>query len=152
MAGPGVGDPAPEFSLPGSGGQTYSLSQYRGKNVVLAFYPADFTPACTKQLCSYRDAFAEFEELDAVVLGISAQDEASHERFTAKYNFPFPLLADAKSAVAREYGIVGPLGLKRSVFVIDGAGVVRWKHVAALLGMTFKGPKTIAAALAAISS
>ena len=120
--------------------------------MVLAFYPGDFTPVCTKQLCSYRDAFADFEDLDAVVLGISAQDEASHEKFTDKYNFPFPLLADQGSAVAREYGIVGPLGLKRSVFVIDGDGIVRWKHVAALVGVTFKGPKAIQDALAAISS
>lgn len=150
MAGPSVGDPAPEFSLPGTGDKTYALADYRGKKVVLAFYPGDFTPGCTAQLCSYRDAFAEFEHLDAVVLGISSQDVASHEKFTAKHDFPFPLLADTDKAVARAYGIVGPLGPKRSVFVLDGDGTVRWKHVALLAGFTFKGPKTLTEALAAI--
>ena len=150
MAGPGVGDPAPEFTLPGTGGQTYSLSSYRGKKVVLAFYPGDFTPGCTAQLCSYRDAFAEFEGLDAVVLGISSQDVDSHEQFSAKHDFPFPLLADTDKAVAKVYGIMGPLGPKRSVFVLDADGVVRWKHVAALVGVTFKGPKALTQALAAI--
>jgi peroxiredoxin Q/BCP len=150
MAGPGVGDPAPEFTLPGTGGQTYSLSSYRGKKVVLAFYPGDFTMGCTAQLCSYRDAFAEFEGLDAVVLGISSQDVDSHERFSAKHDFPFPLLADTDKAVAKAYGIMGPLGPKRSVFILDADGVVRWKHVATLVGVTFKSPKVLSEALQAI--
>lgn len=150
MAGPGVGDAAPEFTLPGTGGQSYSLRDYRGKKVVLAFYPGDFTMGCTAQLCSYRDAFAEFEGLDAVVLGISSQDVDSHERFSAKHDFPFPLLADTDKAVAKAYGIMGPLGPKRSVFILDTDGVVRWKHIAALVGVTFKSPKVLREALQAI--
>ena len=151
MAGPGVGDAAPEFTLPGTGGKSYSLSDYRGKKVVLAFYPGDFTMGCTAQLCSYRDAFTEFEGLDAVVLGISSQDVDSHERFSAKHDFPFPLLADTDKAVAKAYGIMGPLGPKRSVFILDTDGVVRWKHIAALVGVTFKSPKVLREALQAIS-
>ena len=151
MAGPGVGDAAPEFTLPGTSGKSYSLSDYRGKKVVLAFYPGDFTMGCTAQLCSYRDAFTEFEGLDAVVLGISSQDVDSHERFSAKHDFPFPLLADTDKAVAKAYGIMGPLGPKRSVFILDTDGVVRWKHIAALVGVTFKSPKVLREALQAIS-
>lgn len=146
MAGPGIGDLAPDFTLPGIAGgdrRDYRLSELRGHKVVLAFYPGDFTPGCTAQLCSYRDAFDELESLDAVVLGISAQDVDSHEKFAAKHSFPFPLLVDTDKAVAREYGILGPLGVKRSVFILDDEGVVRYKHVAALIGITFKRANTL---------
>ncbi|MFZ4516588.1 MAG: peroxiredoxin [Acidimicrobiia bacterium] len=151
MAGPNIGDLAPEFTLPGTGDRQYSLSEYRGRKVVLAFYPGDFTPACTAQLCSYRDAWADLEGLDAIVLGISTQDVESHERFTEKHKFPFPLLADTDKAIAKAYGVVGPLGVRRAVFVLDGNGIVRWKHVA-LLGVTYKGPQTLIGALNAISA
>jgi len=153
MAGPGVGDRSPDFTLPGVAGhdrRDYQLRQFRGRRVVLAFYPGDFTPGCTKQLCSYRDAFEELEGLDAVVLGISAQDIDSHEGFIEKHGFPFPLLADTDKTVAKMYGILGPLGVKRSVFILDGDGVVRYKHVAALVGVTYKGPETLKAELAKI--
>src|SRR5690606_7263802 len=108
-----------------------------------AFYPGDGTAVCTRQLCSYRDDFAEFGELDAAVLGISPQGVASHDDFRARHGFPFPLLADESKAVAAAYGVLGPLGYKRSVFVIDGGGIVRWQHVAALVGATYKSTKTI---------
>lgn len=150
MAGPEIGDVAPEFTLPGTGERSYSLTEFRGRKVVLAFYPGDFTPGCTAQLCSYRDAWSDLESLDAVVLGISTQSVESHEKFTAKHGFPFPLLADTDKTVAKAYGVVGPLGVRRSVFILDSEGVVRWKHVA-LLGVTYKGPETLRTALAAIS-
>ena len=140
-------DPAPDFTLAGRSpdGTTsdFSLADFRGKKVVLAFYPGDFTPVCTKQLCSYRDQFAEFEGVDATVLAISPQGVESHDKFASRFNFPFPLLADPDQTVGKAYGITGPLGYKRAVFVIDEHGVLRWKHVAALVGVTYKGARTL---------
>ncbi|HVF04058.1 MAG TPA: peroxiredoxin [Frankiaceae bacterium] len=149
MAGPALGDPAPDFVLDGTspdGPRRYALSELRGRPVVLAFYPGDDTPVCTTQLCSYQDDLALFDEVDAAVLGISPQGVESHERFAARRGLTFPLLADTDKAVARRYGVMGPLGLRRAVFVVDAAGVVRWKHVATL-GLTFKDAGTIAAVL-----
>ena len=95
MSGPGVGDPAPDFTLAGTGGRTYSLREYRDQPVVLVFYPGDDTPVCTKQLNAYNDGLAQFSELGAQVLAISAQDVDSHDRFSTKHGgFEFPLLAD----------------------------------------------------------
>jgi len=134
----GSGDIAPNFTLPGTGGRSYSLSDYVGQPVVLVFYPGDDTPVCTKQLCSYNSELAQFAELDAVVLGISAQDVASHEKFAGKHGFAFPLLADVDKSVCDSYGILGPLGfVRRSVFVIDRQGVIRYAH-RALAGLTFR--------------
>ena len=137
-----VGDRAPSFTLPGTspggGVQDYSLADFAGKPVVLAFYPGDDTAVCTKQLNDYNDGFATFNELDAQVLGISPQDVTSHQRFSAKYGFKFPLLADVDKAVARLYGTLGPIGFpRRSVFIVDGAGVVRYAH-RAIAGLTFR--------------
>jgi peroxiredoxin Q/BCP len=143
-----VGDAAPDFTLPGVAAdgtrRDFALSEFEGQPVVLAFYPGDNTAVCTKQLCSYRDNFSEFEGLDAVVLGLSPQSVLSHDEFRAKHGFPFPLLADESKDVAKAYGAIGPLGYKRSVFVIDRGGIIRWKHVAALVGVTYKNTKTIA--------
>ena len=101
MSGVGVGDRAPDFTLPGTGGQEHSLAEYRGKPVVLVFYPGDDTPVCTKQLNAYNDGLAQFTDLGAQVLAISAQDVDSHDRFSAKHGgFEFPLLADTDKAVA----------------------------------------------------
>jgi len=92
---PNVGEPAPDFSLAASDGQTYSLSQFRGKkHVVLVFYPGDDTPVCTAQLCDYRDGWEDFQQLDAVILGISTNDMTAHKKFAEKFSFPFPLLED----------------------------------------------------------
>lgn len=147
MAGPGVGDPAPDFTLPGTAGREYTLSEYRGQRVVLAFYPGDFTPGCTRQMCSYRDNFADFERLDAVVLGISPQDVNSHERFTARHGFPFPLLADPEKKVIDAYGVSAPvIAVRRSILLIDREGIVRYRHVG-LLGVTFRKSKDLAAIL-----
>ena len=132
-----VGDIAPDFTLPGTGG-TYSLSQFRGRPVVLVFYPGDDTPVCTKQLNTYNDDLSEFTQVGAQVLAISAQDMASHDTFAAKHGFGFPLLADTDKAVAQMYGTVGPLGFpRRSVFVVDSAGIVIYAH-RAIAGLTFR--------------
>ena len=115
----------------------YTLSEYRGQKVVLAFYPGDFTPGCTRQMCSYRDHFDEFEGVEAALLGISPQDVDSHEKWIEKRNLPFPLLADTDKKVIEAYGVGAPvLGVRRSVFVVDGEGIVRYKHVA-IIGATF---------------
>lgn len=142
-----VGDKAPDFTLPGTGGRSYSLSDYAGKPVVLVFYPGDDTPVCTKQLNTYNTELDEFAALDAVVLAISAQDVPSHEAFTAKHGFKFPLLADVDKQVAGLYGTLGPLGFpRRSVFVIDGGGQVVYAH-RAIAGLTFRSVEEITAAL-----
>lgn len=145
----GVGDQAPDFTLPGTGGRSYSLSEYRGRPVVVVFYPGDDTSVCTKQLNSYNDELAQFENLDAVVLAISAQDVSSHEKFADKHGFRFPLLADVDKKVAGSYGVLGPLGfMRRSVFVVDAGGTVRYAH-RALAGLTFRSVDELTAALTA---
>lgn len=139
MAGPKVGDRAPEFTLPGTGGRDYSLADYKGRTVVLVFYPGDNTPVCTTQLNSYSDDIGAFEEIGAQVLALSPQDVESHEGFSCRQGgFGFPLLADVDKAVGRAYGILGPLGFyRRSVFVVDGDGVVRYAH-RATTGLTYR--------------
>lgn len=133
-----VGDSAPQFTLPATGGETVSLSDFAGRPVVLVFYPGDDTPVCTKQLNSYNDGLDQFEALDAQVLGISAQGVDSHEKFSGKHGFKFPLLADTDKAVAALYGTLGPIGFpRRSVFVIDAGGVVRYAH-RAIAGLTYR--------------
>jgi thioredoxin-dependent peroxiredoxin len=133
-----VGDRAPAFALPSTGGSTVSLADFAGRPVVLVFYPGDDTPVCTKQLNSYNTDVAQFESLDAQVLGISAQSVDSHERFSDKHGFKFPLLADTDKAVAGLYGTLGPLGFpRRSVFIVDGDGVVRYAH-RAIAGLTYR--------------
>ena len=133
-----VGDSAPSFTLPSTGGGEASLSDYAGKPLVLVFYPGDDTPVCTKQLNSYNDDLSQFEALDAQVVAISAQSVESHQKFSTKHGFRFPLLADTDKAVAGAYGTLGPLGFpRRSVFIIDGEGVVRYVH-RAIAGLTFR--------------
>jgi thioredoxin-dependent peroxiredoxin len=134
----GVGDQAPDFTLPATGGESITLSSLRGKPVVLVFYPGDDTPVCTKQLNSYNDGLSQFEGLDAQVLGISAQGIESHEKFSDKHGFGFPLLADTDKKVAALYGTLGPIGFpRRSVFILDGEGTVRYAH-RAIAGLTFR--------------
>ena len=133
-----IGDRAPAFALPSTGGSTVSLADFAGRAVVLVFYPGDDTPVCTKQLNSYNNDVEQFESLDAQVLGISAQSIDSHERFSDKHGFKFPLLADTDKAVAGLYGTLGPLGFpRRSVFIVDGAGIVRYAH-RAIAGLTYR--------------
>ncbi len=133
-----VGDVAPDFTLPGTSNQNYSLSQFRGQTVVLVFYPGDATMVCTKQLCSYNQELQQFKKVNAQILAISAQDMASHEDFSTAQGFGFPLLSDTDKTVANLYSVVGLLGLpRRSVFVIDANGVIKYAH-RALLGLTFR--------------
>lgn len=146
----GVGDRAPGFTLPASGGGQVSLADYAGKPVVLVFYPGDDTPVCTKQLNSYNNDLAEFEALDAQVLGISAQSVESHDKFSGKHGFKFPLLSDADKAVAGAYGTLGPLGFpRRSVFIVDGGGTVRYAH-RAIAGLTYRPVSELVDALKAL--
>ncbi|MFE4549870.1 peroxiredoxin family protein [Streptomyces sp. NPDC056785] len=159
MSVPEIGTPAPDFTLRGvllgDGGSVerrdFSLSAHRGAPVVLAFYPGDESLVCTKQLCSYASELDRFRDLGATVWGINFSDLDSHEQFARKRDLRFPLLADTDREVVRAYGIQMPgLGLKRSVFVVDADGVVRWKHVARL-GLTFQDTGTITKELAALT-
>ena len=126
------GKPAPAFALPSDSGETVSLESLRGKPVVLYFYPKDDTPGCTAQACGIRDAWGEFEQAGAVVLGVSPDGEASHAKFKQKYGLPFTLLADEDHALAEAYGVWGEktfagktyMGVERSTFVIDADGNV----------------------------
>ena len=146
-----VGSPAPDFTLPGTGGRDYTLSSYRGKPVVLVFYPGDNTAVCTTQLKSYTADFEEFEGVDAQVLAISPQGVASHEDFADKHGFKFPLLADVDKQVGSAYGVLGPIGFyRRSVFVVDGGGVIRYAH-RAIAGLTYKSTGELVKAVRAAS-
>ena len=142
---PRVGEQAPDFELQGTGGP-FKLSEHRGERVVLLFYPGDNTPVCTKQFCSYRDRGGDFAALDATVVGISAQDLASHEAFVAKHTLNVPLLADVEKDVARKYDAVNALGVKRAVIVIDEQGVVRHRHDH-LLGLDYQSVDELKAVL-----
>jgi thioredoxin-dependent peroxiredoxin len=127
------GKPAPDFELQTDTGETVRLSDQRGKQVVLYFYPKDDTPGCTTQACGIRDAYGEFERAGAVVYGISPDDVQSHEKFKQKYTLPFTLLADDDHAVADEYGVWAEksyqgrtyMGVDRSTFVIGEDGTVK---------------------------
>ena len=149
----GVGDVAPDFTLPGTGGRRYSLSEYAGQPVVIVFYPGDDTPVCTKQLNAYNDGLERFQALGAQVLAISAQDVPTHERFSSKHGgFEFPLLADTDKSVAAAYGILGPIGFpRRSVFIVDGDGVVRYAH-RAIAGLTYRPVNELVDALARLET
>lgn len=147
MSGPQPGDPAPDFTLPGvekGVRRDFTLSDYRGRKVALAFYPGDATPGCSLQLKSYRDDFQEFEDVGAVVLAVSPQDVDSKERWCERGHFEFPLLADTEKTVIKQYGVASPvIGVKRTVLLIDEAGVVRWRFSGAVRAI-FKKPKELA--------
>jgi peroxiredoxin Q/BCP len=126
------GEPAPDFELHTDSGESVRLSDFRGKPVVLYFYPKDDTPGCTAQACGIRDAYGEFEQRGAVVLGISPDSETSHVKFKKKYGLPFTLLADPEHQVAEEYDVWKQksfagrkyMGVERSTFLIDSEGKV----------------------------
>jgi thioredoxin-dependent peroxiredoxin len=150
-----VGGAAPDFTLEGSdntddGRRTYSLSEYRGQVVVLVFYPGDNTPVCTRQLNAYTEDIDSFEEAGAQVLALSPQSVQSHDEFSCKQGgFAFPLLADTDKAVGEAYGILGPLGFyRRSAFVVDKEGVIRYAH-RAVAGLTFRSTKELVDAVRA---
>jgi peroxiredoxin Q/BCP len=127
-----AGSPAPPFALPSGDGDTVALSDLRGRQVVLYFYPKDDTPGCTTQACDLRDSWRAIQEAGAVVLGVSPDGPDSHGRFAHKFQLPFPLLADEDHAVAEAYGAWGEksmygrtyMGIIRSTVIIDGEGIV----------------------------
>ncbi|MGB5942981.1 MAG: peroxiredoxin [Leeuwenhoekiella sp.] len=120
------GDPIPEFSLENHKGKVFQSAEiHNGKPVVIFFYPKNFTPGCTAEACSFRDNYRDFEDAGAVVLGISSDSQASHQRFTEKYNLPYTLLADTQGKVRKQFGVKGELlGLipGRETFVFDNKG------------------------------
>ncbi|MFB2833584.1 peroxiredoxin [Floridanema evergladense] len=119
-----VGTDAPAFTAKDTNGNTVSLSDLAGKTVVLYFYPKDDTPGCTKQACSFRDAQEDYQSKDVVVLGVSADDEASHQAFTQKYNLNFPLLADTNKELIQAYDVDGGGYAKRVSYVISPDGKI----------------------------
>lgn len=134
-----VGKKAPAFTLTDQNGDKHKLSDYKGKNVVLYFYPKDDTSGCTKQACQFRDGLPRFEKLDAVILGVSPDDEKSHTKFIGKHDLNFTLLADTEKKVCEKYGVWQEksmygrkyMGVARTTYLIDGAGkvVARWDKV-----------------------
>jgi thioredoxin-dependent peroxiredoxin len=134
-----IGDKAPDFTLPTDGKGMMSLSKFKGKKVVLYFYPRDDTPGCTTEACGFRDSFPDFGKIDAVVIGISKDSVASHDRFKTKYELPFALASDKDLEAANAYGVwveksmYGKkyMGMERATFLIDGKGVIRgvWHKV-----------------------
>lgn len=127
-----VGQAAPDFTLQANSNRTISLQDFRGQYVVLYFYPKDMTPGCTTEACDFRDYHPEFARLNTVVLGISPDDVKSHDKFAAKHELPFPLLADPDHQVAEAYGVwvlkkmYGReyMGIERSTFLIDPEGTI----------------------------
>src|SRR3990172_5285488 len=123
---PATGAPAPAFSLADQAGKTRTLAEFRGKWVVLYFYPKDDTPGCTEEACNFRDDIFALSRMDAQVIGVSLDDSASHAQFAKKYSLPFPLLADPSGAVTDSYGALPQGGryAKRYTFLFDPAGKV----------------------------
>jgi peroxiredoxin Q/BCP len=160
-----VGDKAPDFDLPGTGERTYRLADYRGRNLILAFYPGDATTVCTKQFCSYRDQGDRLDALDAEVLGISPQSVDSHEHWVKEQELNVPLLADENLTVAKRYGVTGWLGplarltelddtpggryVQRAIFLIDGDGVIRHVNVSRT-GSTYQSVEDLEQAVAVL--
>ena len=133
------GDPAPAFTAPTNGGGSVSLSDFKGKQVVLYFYPRDDTPGCTKEACGFRDAFASFRKKGVVVLGVSVDPVKAHDKFVEKFKLPFPLLADEEKRIVQAYGVWGQksfmgrkfLGIHRVTFLIGPDGRIQkiWPEV-----------------------
>ena len=127
------GDKAPDFELNDGEGKTIKLSSFKGKEVVLYFYPKDNTPGCTAEACSFRDSFAEYKKKEVVVLGISVDSVESHKKFAEKYYLPFQLLSDEDAKVCKAYGVWGKKnfagkeydGIFRTTFLIDKKGIIK---------------------------
>jgi len=134
-----IGMAAPDFALEANNGETVRLTNFRGKNVVLYFYPKDMTPGCTTEACDFRDKIQQFTDVDAVILGISPDPVDRHQKFIEKYGLPFLLLADTDHQIAEAYDVwklkknFGKeyMGIERSTFIIDGKGklVKEWRKV-----------------------
>lgn len=133
------GDAAPDFSATTNGGGKVALADFKGKNVILYFYPKDDTPGCTREACGFRDGFAEFQKRGAVILGVSTDSAASHDKFVEKFQLPFSLLADEDKKIAQSYGVWGDKsflgrvyqGTRRATFLIGGDGRIKkiWPKV-----------------------
>jgi thioredoxin-dependent peroxiredoxin len=136
---PEVGQAAPEFQTPIEDGRVVSLKDFRGKPIVLYFYPKDDTPGCTKEACGFRDAWKDFQKAGAVVLGVSPDSPKSHQKFIQKFQLPFSLLADEEKKIVQDYGVWGEkkfmgrkyMGVFRTTFLIDGEGKIQkvWPQV-----------------------
>ncbi len=134
-----IGDKAPSFTLPTDGGGKISLNDFKGKPVVLYFYPKDDTSGCTAEACAFRDQLPDFSKLKATVIGVSRDSTASHDKFKTKYKLPFPLAADEDGKVCEAYGVWAEksmygrnyMGIERATFLIDGKGTLRgvWRKV-----------------------
>jgi peroxiredoxin Q/BCP len=134
-----LGKPAPAFTMPTGDGQTISLGDFRGKRVLLYFYPKDNTPGCTAQACALRDGMEDLANANTVVIGVSKDSVASHQKFKAKYDLNFLLASDENTGVSEKYGVCGEkslygrsfMGIVRSTFLIDENGIVRgeWRKV-----------------------
>lgn len=134
-----VGKPAPDFELPATNGGTITLKQYRGRKVIIYFYPKDLTPACTQQSCDFRDSAIQFEDLNAVILGVSTNDLKTHYRFIEKYELPFILLTDPEHQLCELFGVWQEkklygrtyMGIVRSTFLIDEDGLLvqEWRNI-----------------------
>lgn len=123
-----IGDTIPDFRLPDQNGNDFEITSVKGKkNIIIYFYPKNFTPGCTKEACSFRDSYEDFESLGAVVIGISSDSKKSHMRFAKQYNLPFILLSDEKGSVKRKFGVKNKLlGLLpgRETYVVNKEGKV----------------------------
>jgi len=127
------GTAAPVFKTTDANGETVNLKDFRGQKVVLYFYPKDDTPGCTKEACSFRDAFSKFKKQGITILGVSPDSEKSHQKFVAKYKLPFTLLADTDHSIADAYGVYGEkkfmgrtyMGIHRTTFLIDEKGKIK---------------------------
>ncbi|WP_449354306.1 thioredoxin-dependent thiol peroxidase [Virgibacillus natechei] len=127
-----AGKPVADFTLPNQNGENVSLSDFKGKNIVLYFYPKDMTPGCTTEACDFRDQHESFGELDAVIIGISPDPVSSHQKFIDKHELPFELLADEDHKVAEDFGVwklknkdKASYGIERSTFILDKEGQLR---------------------------
>jgi peroxiredoxin Q/BCP len=149
-----VGEQAPDFALQDAEGQTWRLSDHRGETVVLLFYPGDNTPVCTKQMCSVRDRWSDYTATGARIVGISTDTVESHKGFAARYNLPFPLLADPGEEVVRAYGVRSwlPNRSARAVVVVNANGVVSYKKVQPLSLFPPRDDRIIAAIREAVMS
>jgi peroxiredoxin Q/BCP len=148
---PKVNDPAPDFALKDGDGAEWRLSDYRGKVVVLLFYPGDETPVCTRQMCSLRDRWDDYRATGAEVVGISSDSVESHKKFSEHHDLPLRLLSDYDRSVARLYGAISliPGRVARSVFVIDAKGILRHRDVRPIGLLKPKDDDNIAAIRAA---
>jgi peroxiredoxin Q/BCP len=132
MTKPKAGDKAPEFSAKDQNGKTVSLADFKGKNVILYFYPKDDTPGCTAEACDFRDNYQSLLGKGFAVIGVSTDDEKSHKKFESKYSLPFPLIADPDKQIVEAYGVwveknmYGKkyMGTARTTFLIDGNGLI----------------------------